>query len=49
MTKLLPDQSFYPSPKMAIQAPSEKFAYVSLLNADHRAPDAMAVVDLDCC
>jgi hypothetical protein len=34
MAKLLPDQSFYPSPKMAIQAPSEKFAYVALLNAN---------------
>jgi selenium-binding protein 1 len=47
MPKLLPDQSFYPSPKMAIQAPSEKFAYVALLNGDPGSPDAMAVVDLD--
>jgi methanethiol oxidase len=47
MPKLLPDQSFYPSPKMAIQAPSEKFAYVALLNGDPGSPDAIAVVDLD--
>ena len=27
-----PDPSFYPSPKMAMQAPPEKLAYVALLN-----------------
>ena len=30
-----------------MQAPSEKFAYVALLNADPTSPDAMAVLDLD--
>ena len=32
MPKLLPDQSFYPSPTMAMQAPAETLAYVALLN-----------------
>jgi selenium-binding protein 1 len=49
-----PDPSFYPSPKMAMQAPREKLAYVALLNpnaaldsnGDGR-PDAIAVIDLD--
>ena len=47
MAKLLPDQSFYPSPKMAMEAPSEKFAYVAMLNANPGSPDAMGVLDLD--
>ena len=34
MPKLLPDQSFYPSPTMAMQAPAETLAYVALLNPD---------------
>ena len=49
-----PDPSFYPSPKMAMQAPSEKLAYVAVLNpnaalnldGDGR-PDAIAVLDVD--
>ena len=48
-----PDPSFYPSPKMAMQAPPEKLAYVALLNpnaalngnGDGR-PDALAVSHL---
>ena len=36
MPKLLPDQSFYPSPTMAMQAPAETLAYVALLNPDNR-------------
>jgi len=27
-----PDPTFYPSPGMAMQAPSERLAYVALLN-----------------
>ena len=43
-----PDPTFYPSAKMAAQAPAEKLAYVALLNpkADG-VPDAIGVVDLD--
>ena len=47
MTNFLPDQSFYPSPQMAMQAIPEKLAYVALLNPNPGLPDAMAVVDLD--
>jgi selenium-binding protein 1 len=47
MTKLLPDQSFYPSPKMAMQAAPESLAYVAMLNQEAGSADAMAVVDLD--
>ena len=48
MAKLLPDQSFYPSPKMAMQAAPEKLAYVAMLNPkSDGSKDAMAVVDLD--
>jgi selenium-binding protein 1 len=43
-----PDPTFYPSPKMAMQAPAEKLAYVAMLNAkDNGRPDALGVVDLD--
>src|SRR5271156_1014479 len=42
------DPTFYPSPKLAIQAPSEKLAYVAALNANGgKRPDALAVVDVD--
>ena len=43
-----PDPTFYPSPKMAMQAPAEKLAFVSMLNGkDNGRPDALGVVDLD--
>ncbi|MBK9169014.1 MAG: selenium-binding family protein [Bryobacterales bacterium] len=43
-----PDQTFYPSPKMAMEAPKEKLAYVAMLNPDRMTqPDAMGVVDVD--
>src|SRR3712207_4794801 len=49
-----PDPSFYPSPRLAMQGPREKLAYVALLNpnaalnsdGDGR-PDALAVFDVD--
>jgi selenium-binding protein 1 len=47
MPRLLPDQSFYPSPAMAMKAAPERFGYVALLNPDPTAKDAMAVLDLD--
>ena len=48
MAKLLPDQSFYPSAKMAMAAAPEKLAYLALLNpTSNNGTDAMAVVDLD--
>ena len=43
-----PDPSFYPSPKMAMQAPPERHAYVAALNYGRNdQPDAICVVDLD--
>ena len=46
MPLLKPDPTFYPSPKMAMQAPPEKLAYVALINPKKSgAPDAIGVVD----
>jgi len=43
-----PDPTFYPSPKLAGEAPPEKLAYVALLNPTHTGrPDALGVVDVD--
>ena len=47
MPQMLPDQSFYPSPAAAMQAPPETLGYVALLNPDPDGHDALAVVDLD--
>src|SRR5215467_7617538 len=48
MTLLKPDPTFYPSPKMAMQAPPERLAYVALINpAPNGRPDAIGVVDVD--
>jgi methanethiol oxidase len=48
MAKLLPDQSFYPTAKQAMEAAPEKLAYVAMLNPrTDGKPDAMAVIDLD--
>ena len=33
-----PDPTFYPSPKMAMEAPAEKLAYVAMLNPDPEWP-----------
>jgi methanethiol oxidase len=42
-----PDPTFYPSPKMAMQAPPERLAYVATIATGNGRPDAMAVVDVD--
>jgi selenium-binding protein 1 len=47
MPRLTPDQSFYPTPKMAMAAEPEKLAYVAMLNPDPQKCDALTVVDLD--
>jgi methanethiol oxidase len=42
------DPTFYPSPKLAAQAPAEKLAYVAALSANGGTkPDALAVVNVD--
>ncbi|WP_243149709.1 selenium-binding family protein [Thermaerobacter sp. PB12/4term] len=41
-----PDPTFYPSPRLAMEAPREGLAYVALLRTGGR-PDGFAVVDVD--
>ena len=46
MPRLRPDPSFYPSPKLAMEAPAEELAYVALLaSGDNGRTDAVGVVD----
>src|SRR3712207_1765438 len=46
MATLKPDPTYYPSPRMAMQAPKEELAYVVVLNPDGNGrPDALAVMD----
>ncbi len=47
MAQWRPDQSFYPSPKMAMEAPAERIAYISLLNPNENKADALGVIDVD--
>jgi selenium-binding protein 1 len=48
MARWTPDPSFYPSPRLAAEAPPEKHAYVALLEPDQTSrADAMGVLDLD--
>ena len=48
MPLLKPDPTFYPSPRLAMQAPPEKHAFVAALNPpDSKANDALLVVDVD--
>ena len=43
-----PDPTFYPSPRMAMEARPEQLAYVALLNpAGDGRPDAIAAMDVD--
>jgi selenium-binding protein 1 len=47
MARWTPDRSFYPSPKLAMEAPPETLAYVALLEPDQTSrPDALGVTDL---
>jgi selenium-binding protein 1 len=41
-----PDPTFYASPKLAMDAPAEDFAYTLLLCPDASRPDTLAVVDV---
>src|SRR5690242_6015967 len=53
MTLWRPDPTFYPSPRMAMEAPHEKIGYVVSFNPtaggpnDNGRPDAINVLDLD--
>jgi len=41
-----PDPSFYSSPRLAAQAPTEQLAYVAAFDPGRTRPDAIAVVDV---
>ena len=41
-----PDSTFHASPKLAMEAPPESFAYTLLLSPDFSKPDALAVMDV---
>jgi selenium-binding protein 1 len=45
--QMRPDPTFYPSARIAMEAPRERYAYVVLLCPDASKPDAVAVVDVD--
>ena len=47
MPQWTPDPTFYPSPRMAMQAPPETLAYLAMLDPTRQRPDAMAVVDVN--
>jgi methanethiol oxidase len=47
MPQWTPDPTFYPSPKMAMEAPPETLAYLAMLDPTRQRPDAMAVVDVN--
>jgi hypothetical protein len=40
-----PDPTFHASPKLAMEAPPENFAYTLLLSPDFSKPDALAVIE----
>ncbi|MET0678329.1 MAG: selenium-binding protein SBP56-related protein, partial [Bradyrhizobium sp.] len=42
-----PDPTFHASPKLAMEAPPELFAYAVLLSPDFSKPDALAVIDVN--
>ena len=47
MPRWTPDQTFYPSAAMAMEAPPEKLAYVAMIDPTRTSPDALAVIDVD--
>lgn len=44
---LRPDPTFHASPKLAMEAPAEHYAYALMLSPDFSEPDALAVVDVN--
>lgn len=47
IVKMTPDPTFYPSPKMAMEAPREELAYVAVIDPSGRLPDCIAVLDVN--
>src|SRR5438105_5291202 len=46
-TLLRPDPTFYPSPKLAREAPPETVAYVVTIDPERKRPDRLGVIDVD--
>ena len=46
-TLLRPDPTFYPSPRLAREAPAETLAYLVTFDPAGRSPDELATVDVD--
>jgi selenium-binding protein 1 len=44
---VLPDPTFYPSPRDAIGAPRERLAYVAAIDPTRQRPDALDAIDVD--
>jgi methanethiol oxidase len=44
---LRPDPTFYPSPRLASEAPAEKLAYIVGIDPTRQRPDALMTVDVD--
>ena len=42
-----PDPTFHATPKLAMEAPAESYAYTVMLSPDFSQPDALAVVDVN--
>ncbi|WP_423823700.1 selenium-binding protein SBP56-related protein [Salinisphaera sp. SPP-AMP-43] len=45
--QLRPDKTFYPSPRLAMAGPRERYGFVATLCPNADRPDAIVVVDLD--
>src|SRR5207245_6788818 len=46
-TLLRPDQTFYPSPKLASEAPVETLAYMVTFDPTAKTPDRLVTLDVD--
>src|SRR5438132_11920298 len=46
-TTLRPDQTLYPSPRLAREAPAETLAYMVTYDPTARQPDALLTIDVD--
>src|SRR5437764_10665409 len=47
MSTWVPDPTFYPSPRAAMDAPREELAYVGTIDPEGKQPDALAVLDVN--
>ena len=46
-TLLRPDQTFYPSPRLAAEAPVETLAYMVTFDPTRKTPDGLVTLDVD--